>query len=100
MDDRHGDSLGNPFPLHPLIDHQGHAIVEPHYGLGRDGFALGDIQVKAIVQRKHLALHARCDNSRLAFDLNGFILPDDEVADFEVEGFLLLGVHPGSDYHR
>ncbi len=44
---------------------------------------LGDIEMKAIMQRKHLALHTRCDHSRLAFDLDGFILPDDEVADLE-----------------
>jgi hypothetical protein len=29
----------------------------------------------------------------LAFDLDGFILPDDGVADFEVEGFFSPGVH-------
>ena len=45
------------------------------------------------MQREHLALHARGDHRRLAFDLNGFILPDDEVADFEVKGFFLPGVH-------
>ncbi len=38
--------------------------------------------MKAVVQRDDLALHARCDHSGLAFDLDGFILPDDEVADF------------------
>jgi len=32
----------------------------------------------------------------LAFDLDGFILPDDEVAHLEVEGFLSPGVHCGS----
>jgi len=29
----------------------------------------------------------------LAFDFDGFILPDDEVADLEVEGFFSPGVH-------
>ena len=29
----------------------------------------------------------------LAFHLDGLILPDDGVADFEVEGFFLPGVH-------
>ncbi len=29
----------------------------------------------------------------LAFHLDGLILPDDGVADFEVEGFILPGVH-------
>ena len=42
------------------------------------------------MQRKHLALHARGDG--LAFDLDGFIAPDDGVADLEVEGFFAPGV--------
>jgi len=45
------------------------------------------------MQRQHFALHARCDHSGLAFDLDGFILPDDEVADLEAEGFFSPGVH-------
>ena len=45
------------------------------------------------MQREHLALHARGDNGFLAFDLDGFILPDNEVAHFEAEGFLLPVVH-------
>ncbi len=36
--------------------------------------------MEAVMQREHLALHARCDHSGLAFDLDGLILPDDEVA--------------------
>jgi len=44
--------------------------------------------MKAVMQREHLALHAGEDHSGLAFDLDGFILRDDEVADFEVEGLL------------
>ncbi len=46
-----------------------------------------DIQMKAVMQREHLALHARGDDGGLACDLDGFTLPDDEVSDFEVEGF-------------
>jgi len=38
------------------------------------------------VQREHLALYARGDNRGVAFGLDGFILPDDDVADFETEG--------------
>jgi len=83
-------------PLHPLIDHQGHATLELHSGLGRDGFDLGDIQVKSVMQREHLALHSWTDHSGLAFHLDGFILPDDEVADLQAKGFLLPGVHLGS----
>jgi len=75
-----------------LIHHQRH-ILELHNSLGRDGFDLGDIQVKAIVQRDDLALHARADNRGLTFDLDGFTLPDDEVSDLEVEGFFSPGVH-------
>jgi len=45
------------------------------------------------MQRDNLALHARCDHSGLPFDLAGFILPDDEVAYLEVEGFFSPGVH-------
>ena len=37
-------------PPHSLIHHQRH-LLELHNGLGRDGFALGDIEVKAVVQR-------------------------------------------------
>ena len=51
-----------------------------------------------MVQREHLALHARRDG--LAFDLDGFILPDDEVADLEAKGFLLPGGHSVFDYLR
>jgi len=47
--------------------------------------------VKAIMQRDDLALHARLDG--LAFQLDGFIAPDDDVADFEAEGFLLPRVY-------
>ncbi len=67
----------NPLPLHPLIHHQRYATVELHSGCGWDGFDLHHIQLKAIVQRKHLATHAWGDNSGLAFDLDCFILPDD-----------------------
>jgi len=49
--------------------------------------------MEAIVQREHLALHAWGDKSGLAFDLDGFILPDDEVADLEAKGLFLPGVH-------
>ena len=49
--------------------------------------------MKAVMQREHLALHAGCHQRGLAFDLDGFILPDDEVTHFEVEGFLSPGVH-------
>jgi len=45
------------------------------------------------MQRQHLTLHTRCDNGGLAFDLDGFILPDNEVADLEVEDLLSPGVH-------
>jgi len=44
---------------------------------------------EAVMQRDDLALHARGDG--LAFHLDS--LPDDEVADLEVEGFFLPGVH-------
>ena len=33
------------------------------------------------------------DHSGLAFDLDSFILPDNEVADLEAEGFFLPVVH-------
>jgi len=49
--------------------------------------------MEAVMQRDDLATHARCDNSGLAFQLDGFILPDDGVADFEAEGFFLPSVH-------
>ncbi len=49
--------------------------------------------MEAVMQREHLALHARCDKSGLAFDLDSFTLPDDPVADLEAEGFFLPGVH-------
>jgi hypothetical protein len=49
--------------------------------------------MEAIMQRKHLALHARGHKSGLAFHLESFILPDDEVADFEAEGFFAPGGH-------
>jgi len=45
------------------------------------------------MQRDDLALHARLDDSGLAFHLDGFTLPDDNVVDFEAEGFFLPGVH-------
>ena len=83
----------NPLPLHPLIHHQPHPILKLHDSLWRDGFALDHIQMKAVMQLEHLALHAWGDNSGLAFDLDCFIPPDDEVADLEVEGFFLPGVH-------
>ena len=83
----------NPLPLHPLIHHQPHPILELHNSFGRDGFDIGDIQMEAVMQRDDLTLHARCDNSGLAFDLDGFILLDDGVADFEVEGFFSPGFH-------
>ncbi len=44
---------------------------------------------EAVMQRDDRALHARGDG--LAFHLDS--LPDDEVADLEVEGFFLPGVH-------
>ncbi len=44
------------------------------------------------MQRDDLALHAGADNSGLAFNLDGFILPDDEVAHFEAEGFFAPAV--------
>ena len=49
------------------------------------------------MQRDDLALHARGDNSGLAFQLDGFILPDDGVADLEVEspGVLSLIIADG-----
>ena len=83
----------NLLPPQPLIRHQGHATVELHDSFGRDGFALDHIQMEAVMQRDDLATHARCDHSGLSFDLNGFILPDNEVADLEAEGFILPGVH-------
>ena len=83
--------LSNLLPLHPLIHHQGDAILKLHYGRGQDGFALHHIQMEAVMQREYLALHARCDHGGLAFDLDGFILPDDPVADFKVEGFFSPG---------
>jgi len=86
----------NPLPPHPRIHHQGHAILELHYGPGRDGSALDHIQVKAIMQRNDLALHARGDHSGLAFHLDSFILPDDEVADLEVEGSFCQGSIPAA----
>ncbi len=49
--------------------------------------------VKVVMQRDDLALHARCDNSGLTLDLDGFILPDNEVAHLEVEGLFSPGVH-------
>jgi len=73
------------------IHHQAHATLELHNSFGRNGFDLGDIQMKAVMQRDDLALHAR--GGGLAFHLDGLIAPDDGVADFEVEGFLLSGVH-------
>ena len=54
---------------------------------------LSDIQMEAVMQRDDLALHARGGNRGLAFQLNGFVLPDDEVADFEVEGLFSPGVY-------
>ncbi len=85
--------LSRLLPLHPLIHHQRHATVELHDSFGRDSFTLDDIQVKTVMQRDDLALHARCDHSGLAFHLDSFILPNDEVADLEVESFLSPGVH-------
>ncbi len=55
--------------------------------------------MKAVMQREHLALHAGCDNRGLAFHLDGFVLPDNEVADFEVEGLFLPGVHAFSMWY-
>ena len=49
--------------------------------------------MEAVMQRDDLALHAWGDDGGLAFDLDGFILPDNEVTDFEVEGFFSPGVH-------
>jgi len=40
------------------------------------------------------------DHSGLAFDLDSFILPDNEVAHFEAEGFFLPGGHCNSFYWR
>jgi len=59
--------------------------------LGGMGSTSADIEVKAVMQRDDLAAHAWGD--RLAFNLDGHILPDNEVADFEAEGFFLPGVH-------
>ncbi len=83
----------NSLPPHPLIHHQGHAPVESHSGPGRDGCYLGDIQMEAVMQREYLATYAWGDKSGLSLHLNGFILPDDEFSDFEVEGFFLPGFH-------
>ncbi len=58
-----------------------------------DRVALGHIQMEAVMQRDDLALHARFDHRGLAFHLDGFILPGDEVADLEAEGLFLPGVH-------
>ena len=73
-------------PPHPLINHKPHATVESHSGRGRNGFDLHHIQMEAVVQRDDFTLHAWGDKSGLAFDLDGLILPDDDVADMEVEG--------------
>jgi len=43
-------------------------------------------------------LHARFGG--LAFHLDGFIAPDDGVADFEAEGFFLPGVQLGQLLHE
>ena len=60
-------SVSNPLPPHPPINHQCYATVELHNGLGRDGFALDDTQMEAVMQRDNLALHARCDHRGLPF---------------------------------
>ncbi len=54
-------------PPHTLIHHQPHPILELHDSLGRDWFALHHIQMESVMQREHLATHARGDNSGLAF---------------------------------
>jgi hypothetical protein len=48
--------------------------------------------MEAIMQRDDLALHAGADNSGLAFYLNCFTLPDNEVADLQAEGFFAPAV--------
>ncbi len=48
--------------------------------------------METIMQRDDLALHAGADNSGLAFYLNCFTLPDDEVADLQAEGFFAPAV--------
>ena len=68
-------------------------FIELHDSLGWDGFALNHIQMKAVMQREHFATHTNGDHSGLAFDLDDFILPDDEVADFKVKGFFSPGDH-------
>jgi len=75
-------------PRHPLINHQRY-ILKLHNSFGRDGCDLRHIEVKAIVQRNDLALHARVGNRGLALHLNRFTPTDNEVADLEVEGFFL-----------
>ena len=45
------------------------------------------------MQRDNLATHAWGDKSGLAFDLDGFILPDNEVANLEAERFFLPSVY-------
>ena len=62
--DANRQRLSRFLPPHPLIHHQGHATLELHNGLGRDGFDLGNIQMESVMQqREHLALHARRDHS-------------------------------------
>ncbi len=99
--DANRQRLSRFLPPHPLIHHQGHATLELHNGLGRDGFDLENIQMESVMQqREHLALHARRDHSGLAFHLDSFTLPDDPVADFQTEGLFPPGVHSESDYLR
>ena len=86
------DRLSNPLPPYPLINHQRY-ILELHNSFGRNRCDLGDIQLETVVERDDLTAHGGCHHRRLAFHLDGFILPDDEVADLEAEGFLLPGVH-------
>ncbi len=80
-------------PPHPLIHHQPQPTLEPHSGPGRDWGDIGDIQVEAVMQREHLALHARFDNRRLAFGLDGFIAPNYPITDFETEGLFSPAVN-------
>jgi len=45
--DANRQRLSRFLPPHPLIHHQGHATLELHNGLGRDGFDLGNIQMES-----------------------------------------------------
>ena len=77
--------LSNPLPLHPLIHHQPHPILKLNHGPGRNRCDFGDVEMESVMQRDDLALHAGCHQRGPAFDLDGFILPDDGVADLDVD---------------